>query len=277
MIRRLSISSLALVLLLGATIAAAATLPPGGSFTDDDGSVHEANIEAIAAEGITQGCNPPVNDLFCPDKAVTRAQMATFLTRALSLPAAAGSFTDTAGSVHEANIGALAAAGITVGCNPPTNDMFCPDKAVTRAQMATFLTRALGLTPIVPPPPTSSTTTTLVVPPGGAFSGPLQSQAGFTGEISFATSSGNNEVMNPMLMFVFDNYKCDGVTLSGGGQSTIFTTVPVVNGSFAYYGGALTWIGRFDSSTEASGTVAGTMLLGTSCDWGPVSWSAATP
>jgi hypothetical protein len=141
-------------------LALAASLPPGGTFTDDDGNVHEANIEAIAAEGITQGCNPPVNNLYCPDRSVSRAQMATFLTRALGLPAAVGSFIDTAGSVHEANIGALAAAGITVGCNPPTNDMFCPDKAVTRAQMATFLTRALNLTPIAPPPPTSSTTTT---------------------------------------------------------------------------------------------------------------------
>jgi hypothetical protein len=126
-------------------LALAASLPPGGTFTDDDGNVHEANIEAIAAEGITLGCNPPVNDLYCPDQSVSREQMATFLTRALDLPAAAGSFTDTAGSVHEANIGALAAAGITLGCNPPTNDMFCPDAAVTRAQMATFLTRALDL------------------------------------------------------------------------------------------------------------------------------------
>ncbi|MDJ0925122.1 MAG: S-layer homology domain-containing protein [Acidimicrobiia bacterium] len=130
---------------VAATPLGGVALDPGGTFSDDNGSVHEGSIEAIADVGITRGCNPPVNDMFCPDQAVTRAQMATFLVRALDLPAAVGSFVDTAGSVHEANIGALAAAGITVGCNPPVNDMFCPDQAVTRAQMATFLTRALNL------------------------------------------------------------------------------------------------------------------------------------
>jgi hypothetical protein len=40
-------------------------------------------IESLAAAGITQGCNPPLNDRFCPDKSVTRGQMAAFLARAL--------------------------------------------------------------------------------------------------------------------------------------------------------------------------------------------------
>ena len=38
---------------LGAGVAAA--LPPGGTFVDDNGNVHEPNIEAIAAAGITRG------------------------------------------------------------------------------------------------------------------------------------------------------------------------------------------------------------------------------
>ncbi len=139
--------------LLALTPVGGTALEPGGTFGDDDGSVHEASIEAIADVGITLGCNPPVNDLYCPNSSVTREQMATFLVRALSLAPASGSFTDTAGSVHEANIGALAAAGITLGCNPPANDLYCPDKSVTRAQMATFLTRALNLDPVQPPPP----------------------------------------------------------------------------------------------------------------------------
>jgi len=128
-------------------LAAVGTANASGFFGDDDGSVHEASIEAIADVGITLGCNPPVNDLYCPNQSVTREQMATFLVRALSLPAGSSVFTDTAGSVHEANIAALADAGITVGCNPPANDMFCPKKSVTRAQMATFLVRALSLAP----------------------------------------------------------------------------------------------------------------------------------
>ncbi|MDH4117324.1 MAG: plastocyanin/azurin family copper-binding protein, partial [Acidimicrobiia bacterium] len=44
------------------------------------------------------------------------------------------------------------------------NTLFCPDDPVTRAQMATFLGRALGLTPDTPPPrPTTTTTTTTTI------------------------------------------------------------------------------------------------------------------
>ncbi len=65
--------------------ALAGPTDPGGTFVDDNGSVHEANIEAVAAEGITVGCNPPDNDEFCPGDPVSRGQMAAFLVRALDL------------------------------------------------------------------------------------------------------------------------------------------------------------------------------------------------
>ena len=52
-------------------------------FVDDDDSVFEVDIEKLAAAGITRGCNPPLNDHFCLTGAVTRAQMAAFLYRAL--------------------------------------------------------------------------------------------------------------------------------------------------------------------------------------------------
>ncbi len=125
--------------------AAVGTANASGFFTDDDGSVHLRAIEAIADEGITRGCNPPTNDLYCPSAVVTREQMASFLVRALDLPDGSASFTDLGTSVHTADIGALATAGVTRGCNPPTNDMFCPQDPVTREQMASFLARALGL------------------------------------------------------------------------------------------------------------------------------------
>ncbi len=50
----------------------------------------------------------------------------------------------TTTSVFEADIDALAASGVTKGCNPPHNDMYCPNNPVTRGQMAAFLYRALG-------------------------------------------------------------------------------------------------------------------------------------
>mgnify|MGYP001226915090 FL=1 len=119
---------------------------PNG-FVDDDGSVFEGDIGALAAAGITRGCNPPRNDRFCPDQPVTRGQMAAFLVRAFRLPATPNHFVDDDRSVFEGDIGALAAAGITRGCNPPRNDRFCPDQPVTRGEMAAFLHRAEAMLP----------------------------------------------------------------------------------------------------------------------------------
>lgn len=114
-------------------------------FVDDEGSVHEASIAAIAEAGITAGCNS-TGDEYCPEDPVTRAQMATFLMRALDLPPAGTDyFEDDTGSIHQGAINALAAAGMTNGCGG-TN--YCPDDPVSRAQMATFLARALDLSPV---------------------------------------------------------------------------------------------------------------------------------
>ena len=53
-------------------------------------------------------------------------------------------FDDDNGNVFEGDIDRLATAGVTRGCNPPTNNNFCPDDNVTRGQMAAFLHRAIG-------------------------------------------------------------------------------------------------------------------------------------
>lgn len=125
----------------GGTALAQEALP--GSFVDDDGNVHEANIEAIAAEAVTRGCNPPANHYFCPDQQVTRGQMAAFLGRALGLSASGQNyFIDETGHLFEEDIHALYEAGITRGCDPPDNFRFCPDDPVTRGEMAAFLNRA---------------------------------------------------------------------------------------------------------------------------------------
>lgn len=138
-----------LVLAAVALVAFGAGVTPAGAsgaFDDDDSSVHEADIEVIAARGITKGCNPPVNDQYCPDRALTRAEMATFLARALELgPSDSSPFVDDDDSVHEGAIGTLSTARITLGCNPPDNSRYCPDAPVTRGQMASFLARALQL------------------------------------------------------------------------------------------------------------------------------------
>ena len=136
------------------------------AFVDDNGHTFEADIEWMAGEGITKGCNPPTNDMFCPDSTVTRGQMAAFLVRALDLTdSLPDPFTDDDDSIFESDIDKLGTEGITKGCNPPVNDRYCPTTKVLRDQMASFLGRALGLDPIDPPPPTSTTTTTTTTKP----------------------------------------------------------------------------------------------------------------
>lgn len=126
-------------------IAAFEDVPKSHTFHDD--------IEWLAEWGITRGCNPPANTRFCPTGSVTRGEMAAFLVRALKLPAAADAgFTDVAPShVFHDDINRLAAAGITRGCNPPTNDRFCPEGKVKRDEMAAFLVRGYGLTSLTHP------------------------------------------------------------------------------------------------------------------------------
>jgi Tol biopolymer transport system component len=122
-------------------LARAMDLPPTATdyFSDDNGTTHEANINRIAAAGITTGCAP---GLYCPTGLVTRGQMASFLARALELPnTATDYFSDDNGTTHENNINRLAAAAITTGCSPTT---YCPTANVTRGQMAAFLHRAFG-------------------------------------------------------------------------------------------------------------------------------------
>jgi hypothetical protein len=109
-------------------------------FTDDSGLTGEAAINRLAASGITGGCSA---GHYCPKAPVTRAQMASFIVRALDLPppAAPDHFRDDDGSTHEADIDSLFEAGITTGC---ATDLYCPSLSVTRGQMAAFLYRAFA-------------------------------------------------------------------------------------------------------------------------------------
>jgi hypothetical protein len=136
---------IALVLVMAGT-AIAGSLPPGGTFSDDDGNIHEGSIEAIAAAGITKGCNPPWNDRYCPTRDVIRGEIAAMLVRAFDLTDDGGRdwFTDDDGEWYEDSANKLAQAGITRGCNPPASDRFCGENLTTRAEFAAFLTRAYG-------------------------------------------------------------------------------------------------------------------------------------
>lgn len=119
--------------------------PVGGFplFADIGSSTHRATIERAWMGDLASGCR---FDRYCATSEVTRAQMATFLSRAVGLaPVVSNRFLDVdPRSLHAGAINALVDAGIAQGCAP---ERYCPDDAVNRAQMATFLARALQLAP----------------------------------------------------------------------------------------------------------------------------------
>lgn len=113
------------------------TYPP---FTDDDFTLHEAGIHKIWKAGLTYGCG---GQNFCPERSLTRGEMAAFLTRALSLPPSnQDRFDDDEGAFYEASANAMWDAGVTYGCG---ERRYCGQDLVTRGQMAAFLTRAFDL------------------------------------------------------------------------------------------------------------------------------------
>lgn len=111
-------------------------------------------IEAIENAGITLGC---AAGYYCPDNQIQRAEMAVFLVRAthgaafVPPPATGTTFADVAADYWAApHIEQLYRDGLTNGCG--TNPLrFCPTGTVTRAEMATFLTRAKYGVNYVPP------------------------------------------------------------------------------------------------------------------------------
>lgn len=136
----------------------AMTLHIGGSFADVPGSdPGHRFVETIYHHRITDGC---AAGAFCPGDAVTRWQMAVFLSQAIVGP---GSLVPASGSAHGKPYDCVAggtslfadvppedggcrfvhfiyARGITAGCAP---DLYCPGEPVTRWQMAVFLASAM--------------------------------------------------------------------------------------------------------------------------------------
>ncbi len=104
-----------------------------------------AEIETAARIGMTAGCG---GGRFCPDDPASRATAAIFAARALGLSTPAPDaepFSDVPASHAAAGpIAALVAACVVGGCGP---DTFCPDRTVTRAELAALAARAGGLVP----------------------------------------------------------------------------------------------------------------------------------
>ena len=112
----------------------------GGSFSDDDGSPHEPDIETLYSRGITNGCGPAI---YCPNDAMTRGQTALFISRQLGMqPVDADYYDDDQGSIYEEAANSVTAAGIGFGCG---DLQFCPDVPLLREEMAELLVRTFSL------------------------------------------------------------------------------------------------------------------------------------
>lgn len=142
---------------------------PPNKFSDDNGNIHEANINRLAQAGIVSGTTATT---FSPSAIVTRGQMASFINNAQRFLSGGQApfitnndyFVDDETSVHEANINGIAAAGITAGVDATH---YAPNNPVLRANMATFITRYLAVLhksgSIDPLPP--ATNATLAISP----------------------------------------------------------------------------------------------------------------
>lgn len=115
-------------------------LSGGPAFSDIADTVHEEAIACLDWWNIAGGLG---DGTFGPEQNVTRGQLASFLARLIrdttaTLPAGTNAFTDDNGSPFEADINALAAAGIAHGTTATT---FEPNADISRAEVTALVVR----------------------------------------------------------------------------------------------------------------------------------------
>ncbi|NOZ95516.1 MAG: S-layer homology domain-containing protein [Acidobacteria bacterium] len=137
------------MLLLGVGSAASVTF-------DDVPSDHWAAgaIDAVTDAGIMNGCG---GSFFCPYGLVTRREVAAWLVRVdhyqggVVPPDPVGIFEDVPQGACQASwIEELWNDGTTRGCNQAT-PLYCPEKIVTRAEIAVFILRLIHGSGYIPP------------------------------------------------------------------------------------------------------------------------------
>ena len=121
-----------------------------------------------------------------PRRALPLAVVALLAALAPLAVLAAAPFDDlNPGSVHNANIAAIYAAGITTGCDPHV--AYCPNGLVTREEMASFLARTAGLGGN---PPVANAKTAQTVPDGAITAAKLSGAGSTAGQALVSTGGG---------------------------------------------------------------------------------------
>ena len=115
-------------------------------FADVEGGPHAEDIRFIVDRGLTIGCDDE-GPRYCPDRDVTRAEIAIFLARALDLDTTLphrGVFSDVPQDApyapHVEVIGALGLSDAGIG------EPYRPNDPMRRSEMAVFLQKAFRLT-----------------------------------------------------------------------------------------------------------------------------------
>ena len=114
-----------------------------GRFCDEDGSVHQTNIEQAADWGITNGCG---EGRFCPGLSISRSQMAAFLYRAVAhrsgVPPSATRAVSLSDVGEGAWYGVFARWAVSAGVMSARGGEFDPGGVVTRGDMVVMLAAA---------------------------------------------------------------------------------------------------------------------------------------
>jgi hypothetical protein len=133
-------ATLTLTLVIGLIFSTVPTSLAASSFKDiPAGNPYSAFIEHLKEKQVTSGLG---NGLFVPDNTLTRAEFATFLTRAFQIPTdnTSAPFNDIIGHWAESYIKAAYSAKIITGTSPTT---FEPELPVKREEAAVMIWRYL--------------------------------------------------------------------------------------------------------------------------------------
>ena len=121
----------------------------GITFTDIAPGEMAVAASWLALRGIALGCEDGPTPRFCPNDLATRAEVATFLSRALGLPATTiDAFRDDDAHPLEDGLNRTAASGVFLGCSLDRD--VCPDDEITRGELSAVLVRAFDLVTATP-------------------------------------------------------------------------------------------------------------------------------